>query len=276
MNKRAALTKFAIAGALLLVIYIPMFKWMIDRWMAAESYYNHGVLIPIVSGFLAWQRRNLFKDVEFKGNVAGLLIVVMALILHMAAAVLRVYFISGFSFVMALCGLIIFVLGVESMKKLVFPVFFLCAMIPLPLVLVANLTVKLKLFVAEIATIILNKIGFPTIREGSLLKMPNSFLLVEAPCSGLRSLISLITLGLLFAYAIKISYFKKSVLFLSSMPIAVATNLIRVLLLAVVNDIYGEKVAMGFFHDFSGFLMFGLAFLGLYSISVALEGKDKE
>ena len=103
--------------------------------------------------------------------------------------------------------------------------------------------------------------------------MPNSYILVEAPCSGLRSLISLLTLGLLFSFAIKVSYTKKALLFLSSAPIAVITNVIRVTTLAVVNDLYGEKFTMGFFHDFSGYMMFGVAFVGLYGVSKMLEVK---
>ena len=144
-------------------------------------------------------------------------------------------------------------------------------MIPLPLVLIGNLTVKLKLFVAEISTFILNGIGFPSIRDGSFIRMPNSFIEVAAPCSGLRSLISLLTLGLLFSYAMKVSYVRKSVLFLSSIPIALASNVIRITLLAIINDLYGEAAATGFFHDFSGFIMFGVAFVGLFSISHVLE-----
>jgi exosortase len=106
--------------------------------------------------------------------------------------------------------------------------------------------------------------------------MPNSEIEIAAPCSGLRSLISLLTLGLIFAFALKISLFKKIVLFLSSIPIAIVANIIRVLLLAVVNDIYGEKIAMGFFHDCTGFVMFAVAFIGLYFVGVWLEGTAGE
>ncbi len=106
--------------------------------------------------------------------------------------------------------------------------------------------------------------------------MPNSFIAVEAPCSGLRSLVSLLTLGLLFSYAAKISYFKKTVLFLSSVPIALMTNILRILMLAIMNDLYGEKIAMGFFHDFSGYLVFALAFGALIGVLKILEAKKSE
>ena len=165
-----------------------------------------------------------------------------------------------------------FSFGKEQAKNLIFPIFFLLAMVPLPLVMIGNITVKLKLLAAQCATFTLNKIGFPSILDGSTIRMPDSFTVVAAPCSGLRSLISLITLGLLFAYALKVSYLKKGLLLLSSIPIAIITNIMRISLLAIINDLYGEKAAMGFFHDFSGFLVFAIAFISLLGVSRLLEG----
>ncbi len=268
--------KFISCSILLLIAYIPTLQWMMDRWFAKESYYGHGFLIPIVSLVIAWQRRGILKRIQIAGSFSGLWIVTTGLVTHIICASLKVYFISGFSLILVLYGLILFFFGKEMARNLIFPLFFLLTMIPLPLVVVGNLTVKLKLFAAQVSTIILNRIGFPSIRDGSLIKMPNSYILVEAPCSGLRSLISLLTLGLLFSYAIKVSLFKKALLFLSSVPIALASNILRIILLATVNDLYGEKIAMGFFHDFSGFLVFAFAFAGLFGISRMLELKKNE
>ncbi len=269
--------KFVSCLALLFIAYIPTLKWMIDRWFEAESYYGHGFLIPALSLFIIWQRRGALKRIPISGGITGLWIVISSLLVHMICAGLKVYFISGFSFVFAIYGLIIFFFGRKMAHSLIFPVFFLLAMIPLPLVLISNLTVRLKLFAAQCATIILNHIGFPSIRDGSIIRMPNSYIAVEAPCSGLRSLISLLTLGLLFSYAMRVSYVKKAILFASSIPIAIATNIFRILMLATVNDLYGEKIAMGFFHDFTGFLVFAFAFAGLFGVSRILESAgDKD
>ncbi len=275
-ERRNAIIKFCLYLGVLLVSYIPTIVWMVDRWEAKESYYGHGWLIPIVSLYIVWQRRPLLKRAKISPDVTGLFIVLVSLGAHIAAASLRIYFLSGFSLVTAIWGLILFSFGRQMMKNLIFPVFFLAAMIPLPLVMISNLTVRLKLMVAQVATVILNWIGFHSVRSGSLITMPNSEIEIAAPCSGLRSLISLLTLGLIFAFALKISLFKKIVLFLSSIPIAIVANIIRVLLLAVVNDIYGEKIAMGFFHDCTGFVMFAVAFIGLYFVGVWLEGTAGE
>ena len=272
-HKVTSMTKFVTCVVLLLIAYIPTILWMIDRWFAKESYYGHGFLIPIVSLAIIWQKRALLKKLKPSSEMYGLWIVMAGLLVHIVCASLKVYFISGFSLVFVIYGLILFFFGKKMAHSLIFPVFFLATMVPLPLVVVGNLTVKLKLFAAQAATLILNHTGFPCVRDGSIIRMPNSFISVEAPCSGLRSLISLLTLGLLFSYVIKVSFARKTILFLSSAPIAIASNAIRITLLAAVNDLYGEKIATGFFHDFTGFLVFAFAFSGLYGVSRLLEIK---
>jgi exosortase len=266
---------FAASAALALTAYIPMFKWMVDRWMAAESYYGHGILIPVISLYFVWRRKHMLAAAPKSNDMTGLFIVSAGLLVHLASSALRIYFLSGFSFVLVLYGLVLFFFGREFSKNLVFPIFFLFAMIPLPLVLIGTLTVKLKLAVAEAATLVLNNIGFPSARDGSVIMMPTSKILVGAPCSGLRSLISLLTLGLVFAFAMKTSVIKKGILFLSSVPIALGTNVVRVTMLAIVNDLYGEKAASGFFHDLTGFIMFGIAFIGLIGVNKLLDTKVK-
>ena len=261
--------------ALLIVAYIPTFKWMIERWNAFESPYSHGILIPLISIYLVWQRRDTLKTIPLKTYMPGLVIAAAGLMMHIICAALNVYFISGATFVFVLWGLILFFFGKEMMGKLIFPVFFLFAMVPMPLAAVSALNVKLKLFAAHASVAVLNRIGFPSMLDGSTIRMPYSFIEVAAPCSGLRSLISLLTLGLLFSYAIKVSYVKKAILFLSGIPIALASNIVRIMLISIVNDLYGEKAAMGKFHDFSGYMVFAVAFAGLYLVGSVLQGKKE-
>ncbi len=275
-NKMNSVIKFSSCMLLLLVAYLPTIAWMIDRWSAKESYYSHGFLIPAISLFVIWQRRSILSKIKIANNIAGIWIVAACLFIHIISAALRIYFLSGFSLVFAIYGLALFFFGREMSRKLIFPIFFLLVMIPLPLVIIGNLTVKLKLLATQLSVFVLNHIGFRCIQDGSVIRMPSSFIEVAAPCSGLRSIISLVTLGLLFAYAVKTSFLKKSVLFLSSIPIAIATNVMRITLVAAVNDLYGGKVAMGAFHDFTGFLVFAVAFIGLFGVSQALGVRKVE
>jgi len=277
------LTKFASCLVLALIAYLPTIGWMINRWSGKESYYSHGFLIPIISLFVIWQRRGaLSKSLEIASaasrprNDAGLWIVAACLLAHIVCAALRVYFLSGFTLIPLIYGLVLFFFGKDMVRKLTFPILFLFAMIPLPLAVIGTLTVKLKLLATQLSVIVLNIIGFRCIQDGSVIRMPSSFIEVAAPCSGLRSIISLVTLGLLFAYAMKTSFLKKSILFLSSVPIAIATNVMRITLVAIVNDLYGEKVAMGAFHDFTGYMVFIVAFLGLYGVAQIIGAKQIE
>jgi len=274
--KKINLVKFGTAVALLLAAYVPTIMWMIDRWFAKESYYSHGFLIPLIALFIIWQRKDALSKVRISGSLAGLWIIAISLCINIVCAALKIYFISGFSLVFAIYGLVLFFFGKDMVRQLIFPLFVLFLMIPLPLVLIGNLTVKLKLLAAQLSTFVLNRIGFPSMLDGSVIVMPASRLEVAAPCSGLRSIIALLTLGLLFSYAVKTSYLKKSIIFLSAVPIAIASNVFRIVLIAVVNDLYGGEVAMGTFHDLSGFLVFAVAFLGLLGVSTIMEPKQNE
>ena len=275
MDKKSKFAiRFIMGFILLLAVYAPTFIWMYGRWAAPESYYSHGFFIPLISLFIIWQKRKLLAKAGLSSDMRGLLIVITGLLVHVACVMLNIFFVSAFTFVFVLYGLILFIFGKELTRHLMFPIFFLAAMVPLPLVMISNITVKLKLMAAECATFALNRVGFPSILDGSVINMKDSFTIVGAPCSGLRSLIALITLGLLFAYALKVSFLKKAVLLLSAVPVAIAANIMRITLVAAVNDLYGEKVAMGFFHDFSGFLVFAVAFVSLLGVSRLLGGDE--
>ncbi len=275
-EKLKAIIKFASCLALSLVGYIPTIWWMVNRWNAKESYYSHGMLVPLISIFIIWQRREALSKIKIAGNMLGLWIAVACLLVHVVSAALRIYFLSGFTLIPLIYGLVLFFFGKEMVRKLTFPILFLFAMVPLPLAVIGTLTVKLKLLATQLSVFVLNGIGFRCIQDGSFIRMPTSQVEVAAPCSGLRSIISLVTLGLVFAYAVKTSFLKKSILFLSSIPIAIATNVLRITLVSIVNDLYGEKIALGAFHDFTGFLVFVLAFLGLFGVAQIIGARQIE
>lgn len=268
-----SILKFISCLILLLIAYLPTLKSIVHGWTATDSYYGHAFLVPIASLFIVWYRRGAIKKAKLSTGNAGLIIVAIGVLIHIICAALKVYFISGVSFVLVIYGLALFFFGREVTRNLIFPIFFLLAMIPLPLVLIGVLTIKLKLLAAKISVLVLNSIGFPSILDGSTIRMPASYLVIEAPCSGLRSIIALLTAGLVFALAMKLTYPRKCVLFLLSVPIAIATNVLRIVMLSVVNDLYGEKAALGFFHDFTGFLVFALAFAGFLLLGSALKTK---
>jgi exosortase len=269
--KREDLIKTLTLLAFVIIAYIPTFSWMIDRWSAKDTYYSHGFLVPFISAFIIWQKRRELGKIKIKPINLGWPIFILGLLIHAMSTSFRVSFASGFSLIIVLVGLVLLTLGKDYLKKLIFPIAFLLFMIPLPLALIASMSFKLKIFAAQVSTIVINKVGIPAIREGSLIRTMHASLMVEDPCSGIRSLISLIALGALAAYFSSLSRTRKTILFISSIPIAVATNIIRIVSLALVSEIYGEKYATGVFHDTMGILVFIFAFLGLMLVQKLLE-----
>jgi len=198
-------------------------------------------------------------------------LIIIGVILYFLSSLFRVYFSSGFSMLIVLYGIVLYFLGLEFVKKTAFPLFFLVFMIPLPEVTITNMSFQLKMFAAKIAGITLNNMNIHAIQEGSIIKMRHTHVVVDDVCSGLRSLIALTALGSIFAYWLKASMAKRIILFLSTIPIAVVTNVCRVVILASISEIWGAQYAEGFVHDATGFLVFVIAFILLYTVGKMLE-----
>ena len=263
-------TEFLLAGMFILT-YIPTLLWLWDRWFARDSYYSHGILIPFVSGFLVWQMRDELAAIKPRRSPWGMPLIITGLCVHLMSSLLRVYFTSGFSMLVVLSGLVLFFYGSKTLKKITFPVAFLIFMIPVPLVVITNISFKMKIFAAQIATAALNSMGLEAVRSGSVLKMQHTYVVVDDICSGLRSLISLTALGSIFAWWMKGPMPKRILLFCSTIPIAIATNVLRIVFLSFVSEVWGSQSATGFVHDFSGFMVFALAFVLLYAVGKVLE-----
>ncbi|MBI4436475.1 MAG: exosortase/archaeosortase family protein [Candidatus Omnitrophica bacterium] len=260
-----------VMSLLLTFAYFPTIVWMVDRWSAKDSYFGHGFLIPFVSLYLVWRKRKEIATIVPSPSRWGLPLLITGLLVHLVSALIKVYFTSAFSILLTVTGLVLFLWGKKMLRAAAFPIIFLLFMVPFPLVVVGTATVRLKLFAAMCATHVLHAIGFPALQKGHLIYMKNAVVAVEDPCSGLRSLLSLLTLGVLFAYLKQASFPRKTLFFLSSIPIAMIANIVRIILLAGIADIYGVEAALKFFHDFSGFVVFGLALGGLSTVGRILR-----
>lgn len=269
--KKADIFKLSAAGIALIIAYIPTLIGLYSRWTARDTYYSHGFLVPLVSIYLLWLKRKELAKIEVKPSVLGWLLLAPGLLVHLVSLPFRVAFTSGFSLIVVLAGLVLVLLGKEYLRKTAFPLSFLAFMVPLPEVAIVNLSFRLKLLAAQIATFVVNRVGVAAIREGSLIRTAHAQLMVEDPCSGIRSLVALIALGALMAYLSNLSKVKKAIVFASSVPIAIGCNVIRIAALALVSEMYGEKAALGLFHDVMGFVVFVLAFFGLALVAKLLE-----
>ena len=265
-RKGGGVVQWAILELLLIFAYFPTIVWMIDRWIAPDSYYGHGFLIPVISLVLVWRKRKELASIETAPSPLGLPLLTAGLLIHLVSAMVKVYFTSAFSIVLTVSGLVLALWGKKMLRSVAFPVFFLLFMVPLPLVVIGTTTVRLKLFATLCATHVLRLLGLPSLQQGNTIYLAHATVTVDDPCSGLRSLLSLVTLGVLFAYLQQTSLPKRAVFLLSSVPIALVANIIRIVLLAGIADIYGTEIALRFFHDLSGFLVFALALGGLSAV----------
>jgi len=256
---------------LFILAYFPTMLWMQDRWFAKDSYYSHGVLIPFITFLLIWQKRNEMKQIKLEPSAWGMGLFVIGIIIHLLSLLLRVYFTSGFSMIIVLAGFVLCVYGKKLLKEILFPVIFLVFMVPLPVLTVINLSFQLKLLSAKMAAVMLNVINIPAVQQGSYIHMTHASVVVEDACSGLRSLIALMALGALFAYWMRSGKLKKVVLFLSSIPVALLTNMFRIMALAIISEFWGAKYVTGFVDGFFGFLVFVTAFLMLTRIEKVLQ-----
>ena len=210
--------------------------------------------------------------IEFKSPLILLLIpIVLGIAIYLASSTLRVYFSSALSMLLVLVALILYFYGTKTLYKIAFPIFFLVFMIPLPLYMIVNISFKMKLFVATVAAHILNIMGLYAVQEGSVIKLRSTFVIVDDVCSGLRSLISLLALGSIFAYWMRGSLGKRVVIMLTTIAIAIITNVCRVVILSTFSEILGVQATKGFVHDMTGLLVFAVAFGMLYLIGRLLE-----
>lgn len=261
--------------ALFTYLYGPTMEWMYSRFTAADTYYSHGFLIPFISAFLIWQKKEHLKEMQIDHSWWGLVLIFMALLFHLCSMVFFVFSPSSFTIPLFIIGLCLFLYGREITKLLLFPLLFLFFMCPPPLVFIGKIAEPMKLNVSIVSANIVSSFGIPVFREGFYIDTVNGQLLVGNPCSGLRSLISFLALGALLAYLAKTTRIKKFFLFALSVPIAFLANIIRVVFLVVVTNYRGLSASLpgSIAHDSSGFLVFVLGCITLLGFERIVEWK---
>ena len=266
--------KYLVLALLLSYTYYPSFVWMWGRWSARDSYYGHGFLIPIVALYWIYRKRDDLAKLAPERSQWGIGLLVLGGLVQIFSSIFRIYFVSTFSFVLILLGLVLFLFGRKAFKSIGFPIAFLSLMVPMPLLFITQFTLKMKFFVSEVSTALINYTGIEAIREGSYIYTRNAFLLVGDPCSGLRSFLAFLCLGFVFAYESKIPLWKKIVLVFMGFPLAILSNVFRVFSLGVLAEIYGQDFISGRVHDASGVVVFILAFGMFMILRHFLEKKD--
>ena len=269
--------KHLVAGGLALICtiilcYAEILFDMAVQWINDPNY-SHGFLIPVFSGYLIWKNKNKFSLSDIRPASKGLFVLVFGLLLLIVGKAGSEFFTMRFSFVVVLFGLFLFVMGTEFTKKILFPMGFLVFMIPLPYVIYNDISFPLRLLTVTFSTEILSLLGISLTRDGNIIHLSQTSLHVIDACSGLRSIMTLSALAVLFAYLTQKSIWRKLLLVLMAIPIAVIANTVRITGTAIVADHWGPGLTGGFFHNLSGGVTFTLAFVLLAASSFMLKGK---
>ncbi len=262
-----------VAFGLFIYAYHETFLWLVERYDNPDSHYSHGYLIPFICGYLVWLKRKELAELPQSSSRAGLALIIGALLVHVGSVWTHTFFTSGFSMMALAIGLCLYLYGPVITRSLAFPLGFLAFMFPLPLGVISAVSFPLKMMVANIGTSIMEMSGMPIVREGSVIHLTNATLSVGDPCSGIRSLIALMAMGALFAYLLRAGIGKKLLLFFISIPVAIATNVLRVCLLIFVADKLGGQWASPehWFHTTSGLAVFFISMVVMFGLMRVLE-----
>jgi exosortase len=258
----------AVTYLLLIALYIPTFyKLFSFGWKQTD--YTHGPLILLVFLYLIYRKRNVFTftpDSEI--HMFSFSLLFFGSIMYALGSIHRVVMIESLSLIPVFLGTTGFLFGREAFRQVLFPSAFLIFLVPPPLFFIDMLTSPLKMFVAGASESLLRLAGYTLSRNGVILFIGDYSIVVGDACSGIRSLISLMAVGALYAYIQSTTNLKKVVLFLSIIPIAIGANIIRLMLFALITYHFGEAAGQGFFHYFSGILIFILSLMSLVLIDV--------
>jgi exosortase len=255
--------------ALAVVLYFPVIKALVDQWWD-DSNYRHGFLVPMISGFLIYRRWDELKSAKPGGGTTlGVALIVLSGIFLVGGTAAAELMTSRLSLPTFLIGTSLVFLGRDFTRRAAFPLLFLYMMIPLPYIIYYKIAFPLQLLSAKLAAGILDLLGVSIIRQGNVLHLPDYVLEVVAACSGLRSLMTMVTLALVMGAVGEMSTPKRWVLVMFAVPAAIAANTLRLVVTGFGAYTVSSSFADGFLHDLSGMVVFvtGLAvLLSVYAI----------
>lgn len=264
-SARLAWAPYVAMVVLLAVIYHKVLFKLVYDWYSIPDY-SHGFLVPFFALFLLWDKRKKLRQIPIRQTWQGIPLVVVAI----AILILGVYgvdlFTARISFVFLVAGLIWTLFGWEMLRELRFPLLVLVLAIPFPTILFNKITFPLQLFASRVASSILPLLGVPVLLEGNVIQLPVMKLEVAEACSGIRSLMSLFTLAVFYGYFLERTTRRRVFLAIASIPIAVAANVLRIVGTGLCVQYWDPAKALGFFHEFSGWVMFVISLVCLYLV----------
>ena len=252
------------------IVFLTAFVYGRVIWKMVEAWwqfadYSHGFLVVPFAAYLIWAKRKRLQNTKPDPSWIGVVVVGFALAILLLAEFGAELFSARFSLIILLAGLVLTFGGWQFLKELRFVLLVLLLAIPIPRIIFNEIAIPLQLLASKSASVLLHLIGVPAVRMGNVIELPQMELEVAQACSGIRSLMSLFTFAIFYGYVLETSFRRRLVLALASIPIAIMANAIRIFGTGVCVQYWDADKAIGFFHKFSGWMMF-LVSLGCLAI----------
>ena len=256
--------------AILMGLYARVLPgWLKDLW--TDPNYSHVYIVPIISGFVIWQRRRRLAALPIRGSWRGVALLLAGVAALIVGDIAAEQFVSRSSLFVILAGLVLFHFGSAMFRALAFPLGFFLFLVPMPLFLFYAMTARPQNLAAESGAWALDLLGVTVLLEGNVIHLNRLTLGVTEACSGIRSLITLTALGVGWAYLMLPRFWMQVVLVISVLPITIVANAGRIVMTGLVGRWFGVEYAEGFFHFFSGWLVFVIALLCLLAVHGVLR-----
>jgi len=263
----------AVLIALILWVYAPILGRLCQQWWSDPNF-SHGFFVPAFSMFVVWQNRKELAAVLPAPSSWGLPLILFSLLTLILGVFGAELFLSRISLVLLIAGMVIFLRGWGTLRAVLFPLAFLVLMVPIPSIVLNQITFPLQILASKLAAWILPIIGVPVLREGNVINLPAMPLYVADACSGIRSLLSLTCLAIMYGYLLEKRMGVRVFLALASIPIAVAANAFRIVGTGLLVQYWDPDKAEGFFHQFSGWLIFVVSLLMLFALHRIVTFRD--
>ena len=245
----------ALIGILVMAVYFRVLAKLVTDWAEIPDF-SHGFLVPIFAAYLAWAMRKTLRNIKVAPTWSGIAVVALGLVILLLGVYGAELFLSRISLVILLAGLVLSFGGWQLLKELRFPILVLLLAIPIPAIIFNEITFPLQILATKLASALLQLSGVPVLREGNIIQLSAMKLEVAEACSGIRSLVSLFTLAIFYGYFLEKSPLRRTVLAVASIPIAIAANAVRIFGTGLCVQYWDPDKAMGFFHEFQGWVMF--------------------
>ena len=251
-------TLFAVAAVAAILPFAHVLGSLYNIWNLKPEY-SHGVIIPVLSAFLIWRQREELRSLPFTGSWTGLWLIALGLVLRFIGASTTMHTFEHYAFLLVLYGLVLSLTGPTIFRRLWMPLIILVFALPLPSFFNTSLSLHLQLLSSELGVWVIRAVGISVLLEGNVIDLGNYQLEVAEACSGLRYLLPLMTLSFIIAYLFRGPIWKRTVILLSSIPITVIMNSLRIGFIGITVEHWGRSMAEGALHDFEGWLVFMLS-----------------